>query len=118
MGGTDTWKIGLVKHIDDKIAHGDHVIPSAGGSEIELVQASEHDVPTECLNFLLVDMLARFFVYYAGGKTKVDKVDSTFFENIGVFVNIIGTWQLVISLNHEVVKLKIVEYQSDFVDAL
>lgn len=72
MGGTDARKVGLVEHVDDEIAHGDHVVPAAGGPEIELVQACEHDVPTECLNFLLVDMLARFLVYYAGGKPEVD----------------------------------------------
>lgn len=71
-GGADSWKMGLIEHVNDEIDHGDDVIPSAGGSEIELVQACEHDVPTECLNFLLVDMLSRFLVYHAGGKPKVD----------------------------------------------
>lgn len=54
--------MGLVEHINNEVAHGDHVIPSAGGSEIELVQACEHDVTTECLNILLVNMLARLLV--------------------------------------------------------
>ena len=102
--------MGLVEHINNEVAHGDHVIPSAGRSEIELVQACEHDVATECLNFLLIDMLARLLVYHASGKPKVDQIYCTFLKHVSVVVDHMRIWELVISLDHEVVKLQIVEY--------
>ena len=70
-GIADAWKMGLVKHVYYEVAHGDHIIPPAGWSEIKLVQAGEHNVATESLNFFLVGMLTRLLIYDASGKAIV-----------------------------------------------
>ena len=72
IGLADTWKVCLVEHVNYEIAHGNHVISSAGWSEIELVQACVHDISTEFFNIFLVDMLTRFLIYDASGEPEVD----------------------------------------------
>lgn len=72
IGLTDSWEISVVEHIDYNVAHGNHVVPPAGRSKIELVQARVHYVAPESWDFFLVDMLECLLVYYACGEPKVD----------------------------------------------
>ena len=102
-GVTNSWKIGLVEHVDYEVAHGDHIVPTAGRFEVKLVPAGKHDVTSKCLHFCLLDMLACLPVHHTRNKSKVDKTYRTILKNIGAVIDIIRIWELVTSLHHEIV---------------
>ena len=90
IGVADPWQICLVKHVNNEVAHGDHVVPAAGRQEIELVQAREHYISTEYFDLFLVKMLASLFIYHASYKSKVNQTYGAPFKHICAVFDIFG----------------------------